>query len=48
MLKNQEFQTPTIQRIAAFASSRESMKFSIIEFYGKAIIIQKTYNKNRV
>ena len=48
MSKDQEFKTFTVQRIITIASFRESMKFSFIKLYNKAIIIQETYNKNRV
>ena len=48
MPKNKKFQTLTIQGIITLANSRESIKFSIIKLYSKAITIQRTYNRDRV
>ena len=48
MLKDQEPETPAIQKVITIISFRESMELSLIRFYNKAIIIQRAHNKNKV
>ena len=46
--KNQEFKTLAIWRTVVIAGSRNSMEFSLIRLCGKAVTVQRTYNKDRV